>query len=423
MAASVQIPTSSRTSLPGSHRLAVLAFLIVVVASPLWHLHIVDRDLIFNHSDLLPRWAGTRAALDGTDPYSRETLERLQEPYYHQSPTAKVHARPQPFLYPAPVVILLAPLAPLSWEAARLTFFLIVCPLLCLSFWLCIRSLDIPATRFDRTAVLLLALFSWPVMWGLRLQQLTLPVVAVIFVAWFLLERGHQLAPGILLALTIVKPQLVLPLLLWLLLWAVVRRQWTFIVSFAGMLALLLATTERVVPGWFLHWRDSVRHYTEITHTAPPLEFVLGHWAGFILSLLIAGAGGLMLWRLRRCSSQSREFGAAIGLAMAVAVVLVPTDPPMIYNNILLLPACLILVFRKPLDRVAGKLRILTLALLAMDLAAVPIAVAGESLLHPSSFWTVLPFLDLLLPSLATTSLILSIWHTRGLSDPAPEPA
>ncbi len=383
-------------------RLGIVFLLAAAIAAPLWHLRILSLDMPSSQSDLLPRWIGTRVALRGQDPYSPETLRVIQRAYYGDAIDHGKPNRRQAFLYPAPVVVLLAPLTLLSWHAARIAFTAGVIPLLIGSFWLCIRALNLRLTGGHTTAILVLTFFSWPVIWGLRLEQLTLPVAALIFLAWFLLARGRQFVPGILLALTIIKPQMVVPLLLWLFVWAILRRNWVFIASFAGTLALLLGVTQKLVPGWFSHWLVSLHNYSAVTKTAPPLEFVLGHWIGLPLTILLAAWSAFALWRLLRAAPGSAEFATAISLVLATTVALLPTDATMVYNQVLLLPACLTLLGRRSAGAPVSAARGFAVAQLVLEFVAVAVAAIGESLTGPNDFWSVLPFVDHFLAPLLT---------------------
>lgn len=386
-----------------------MVLLLAAAISALWHLHLVDTrfGMIPSHSDLLPRWVGTRAALRGENPYSAAVLREIQTAYYGRPLTAADHARPQAFLYPAWMVILLAPLAPLSWPAARAVFLLAMTPLLGWGAWLCMKMVGLPRGGPDRALTLGFFLFSWAAVWGLRLQQPTVAVAAAVFLSVSLLSRGKEATPGVLLAMATVKPQLVLPLLVWLLLWAGLRRKFVFIAAFAATFGLLAGLAEWVTPHWMPVWLASMRSYGAVTHTAAPLEWLLGHWVGLAATGAVALAAGYVLWRLRGCEGASAEFAFAVSLALAATVSLVPTDLPMIYNYVLLLPACLLLIFRGPAQPFPSLVRTLALVQLAWDFVALPVAVAGESGRNPAGFWTLLPFFDFLLPFLTMLALVL----------------
>ncbi len=391
-------------------RFAAPALLCVFFAASIWLLHSIDRKTPLNETDLLPRWAGTRLALQGRDPYSPALIRQAQQPYSR---------RVTQFFYPATLVVLLAPLARFSPETAGLIFLSLVVPLLTLSLWMVIRILNLPREFRDRVFVLVATFSSWALLWGLRMEQPTLLVAALVFLSWFLLAKGRQVAPGILLALATIKPQLILPLLLWLFVWTLARRRWTFIGSFALTLVFLFLAAERFVPGWFPRWLASIQTFDA---TARPLEFVFGHLLGLTLTLVLAAATGIALWRLRRCTLDSPQFSLAIGLSLAVALCIFPTMPLMIYNNLLLFPAVLLLLFQKPPGPIGAVVRFLALVQLTLDFGLVLVAALGEVVFRAVSFyWPGLAFLDFLLPVLTTTFLILQATK-RNLEAPLAAP-
>jgi hypothetical protein len=407
MAASVEVPVRSSGSPRLGRRLLLAPILAALIAAPLWHLHVINRDMPSAHNDLIGRWLGVRAALHGQDPYSDEVTREIQIAYYGRPLTIKDDVPDQAFNYPAQLVVLLAPLASLSWPAFRLVFLLAVVPALALSFYLCVRLLRLPVNSLGAALLATLSLFSWPVIWGLRLQQPTLLAAVFIFVGCFLLSRERYVGAGILLALATIKPQLVLPLLLWLLLWACFRRLWTLLASFVVTAALLLLAAEKLTPGWFPHWLAASRRFSA-TYGKFPLELVFGHWLGLFATGVLVLWSAYRLWRLRRSAPDSPQFGLAIALVLAATVCANFTILPMIYNQILLVPGCLLLVCLRPTDSYyPGLVRRVVFALLAWQFIAVPLAVVGESLSKAGGFWQGLPFLNILLPVLVAAALIL----------------
>ncbi|HEX3661353.1 MAG TPA: glycosyltransferase family 87 protein [Acidobacteriaceae bacterium] len=401
-------------------RLAILLLLAAALFLPLWHIHIIDRNypLPGSCNDLIGRWVGTRAALHGKDPYSPQVFAEIQAAYYGHPISAADRVPDQAFNYPAHLVVLLAPFAPLSWLAFRLTFLFTVVPLLLLSFWLGIEFLGLRIPRGKTALIVLLAFSSWPVLFGLRMLQPALPVCALMLLACYLVTRHQGAAAGFLLALATVKPQLVVPLLLWLFLWTALRRQWSLLVSFTITLALLLIAAEIMVPGWFPEWLAAIRIYHALYPTLP-LQLLLGHWPGMAATLLITVWGGWRLWQLRRCSLRSPAYGHAISLVLAITVcansIGNPSVPPMLQAQILLLPAAALLLWTK---RPAGNgypvlVYRLGQILLAWLFAAVPLAVAGESLFRPAGFWYGLPFLNALLP-IPLTLFLINIARPEG---------
>jgi hypothetical protein len=395
------VPSSSRGRIPLLpplvRRILVTLGFIAAVAAPWWHLHIIDRAMPTGHADLADEWVGVRAALHGQNPYSAEVMRETQIAFYGHALTAAEHGDPQGFPYPAHLVILFAPLGMLSWHAAWRTFLAVVVPLLLLSFWLCVRLVGLPFNRMTTALAVFLAFCSWPVVWGLRLQQPTLLIVALVFIACFLLCRQQGVLAGILLALATVKPQLVLPLVLWLPLWACLRRLWSFVASFVVAVGIMLFVTEKIVPGWFPLWIGALHGYGK-THGELPLQMIFGSGIGLAGTLALVAWTGYVLWGLRRCPPGSAEFGLAVGLALSAAVCMTPTMLATIYNQVAVLPMCLLVFGAGPVRRGPIFTRKIALLLLGWGYAIVFVSALGERLSGTSNFWYGLSFFNPLLP-------------------------
>ena len=83
-----------------------------------------------------------------------------------------------------------------------------------------------------------------------------------------------------------------------------------------------------------------------------------------------------------------------------------------IYNQVLLIPALLIVIRSRPLKNYAVLARGLTLAMLAWGFVAVEIALVIEKFVDGANVWDALPFANLLLP-VATVLALGSHWASR----------
>src|SRR5207248_2535635 len=102
---------------------------------------------------------------------------------------------------------------------------------------------------------ILLTLGNAGVAWGLVLQQLSLVVAALLAGALALIATRHLAVAGALLALATIKPQIVLPFILWLAVWVAgaPRRRAALAAGFGATMALLWGGSEWLAPGW--PWR------------------------------------------------------------------------------------------------------------------------------------------------------------------------
>ena len=302
-----------------------------------------------NLSDLYPRWLGTRELLlHHRDPYSSEVTREIQSGYYGRpldprrmdDPRFNEPKDQQGFAYPLHVIFLLAPTIGLPFPVVQAGFrwLLVILTLASVLLWL--RVLRWRPSAATTAIIILLTLGSYAVVQGIKLQQLTLVVSALLAGCGAALVAGHFSLAGFLLALATIKPQLALPLAGWLTLWAVSdwRRRQSLIWSFALSMAIFLAASEYILPGWMKEFRDAVAAYRQYTGGAGSLLDVLTTpWLGKILSAVAVLAVVVMGWKVRRASHDSEAFSTMLALVLAVTLVIVPSFAP--YNQVLLLPA------------------------------------------------------------------------------------
>jgi len=302
-----------------------------------------------NLSDLYPRWLGTRELLlHHRDPYSSEVTREIQSGYYGRpldprrmdDPRFNEPKDQQGFAYPLHVIFLLAPTIGLPFPVVQAGFrwLLVILTLASVLLWL--RVLRWRPSAATTAIIILLTLGSYAVVQGIKLQQLTLVVSALLAGCGAALVAGHFSLAGFLLALATIKPQLALPLAGWLTLWAVSdwRRRQSFIWSFALSMAIFLGASEYILPGWMREFRDAVAAYRQYTGGAGSLLDVLTTpWLGKILSAVAVLAVVVMGWKVRRASHDSAAFSSILALVLAVTLVIVPSFAP--YNQVLLLPA------------------------------------------------------------------------------------
>jgi len=302
-----------------------------------------------NLSDLYPRWLGTRELLlHHRDPYSSEVTREIQSGYYGRpldprrmdDPRFNEPKDQQGFAYPLHVIFLLAPTIGLPFPVVQAGFrwLLVILTLASVLLWL--RVLRWRPSAATTAIIILLTLGSYAVVQGIKLQQLTLVVSALLAGCGAALVAGHFSLAGFLLALATIKPQLALPLAGWLTLWAASdwRRRQSFIWSFALSMAIFLGASEYILPGWMREFRDAVAAYRQYTGGAGSLLDVLTTpWLGKILAAVAVLAVVVMGWKVRRASHDSEAFSTMLALVLAVTLVIVPSFAP--YNQVLLLPA------------------------------------------------------------------------------------
>jgi len=301
-----------------------------------------------NLSDLYPRWVGARELLlFGRDPYSAEVAREAQAGYYGRPLES---SRPndlkdqEGFAYPVYVVFYLAPTVRLPFAIVRERFFWLLVILTAASALIWLRVLAWPASFATGAVVVVLTMGSLAVMQGLKLEQISLLVAALIAVAVWLLVRDFQVAAGIVLAVASVKPQLVILLLMWLGIWTLrdLPRRYRWIVSFGIAMVIQIAAAEWYLPHWIARFWQAVRAYKSYTGAVGVAEEFAGPLAGRTLEILAFAMLIRLCWRERGHGANTKAFAGMVSLVLAVAILLVPTYS--VYNQVLLIPALLVLV-------------------------------------------------------------------------------
>ncbi len=302
-----------------------------------------------NLSDLYPRWLGARELLlHGRNPYSDEITLEIQEGYYGRGLDASRPNDPkdqQGFAYPVYVVFLLAPLVCLPFHEVQIFFHWLLIGITAVSIVLWLRALHWRIAGWAMASAAVLAIGSVPAVQGIKLQQLSLLVAALLAGSAACIASGLFFCGGILLALGTIKPQLAGFLTAWALLWAISdwRKRRGFVFGLGAAMALLLAGSELVLPGWLGLFLRAVQQYHRYTQNQSVLDQLLpGMYAGKIAAVLAVALAAFLLWRSRNVPADSSQFGRAIALVMATTVLVVPMYAP--YNQVLLMPVILLLV-------------------------------------------------------------------------------
>jgi hypothetical protein len=302
-----------------------------------------------NLSDLYPRWLGARELLvHHRDPYTAEITREIQVGYYGRplDPT-----RPndpidqQGFAYPIYVVLMLAPTVTLPFPTVHRIVFWLFAALTVMSVPLWLGTIKWRLSRVATFTAILLALGSFPAIQGLKLQQLTVLVVALIAGSMYAITRGRFVLAGILLAMASIKPQLIFLLILWLCIWMLgnwrerQRVLWSFVIS----MAVLVVAGELLLPGWITEFRAAMKDYYRYTGGGNSLlnGFLPPIWAR-IASVVLVGMVLFFAWRNRRASEETPAFQWLLCFTLATTLVVIPMFAP--YNQLLLVPGVMMVL-------------------------------------------------------------------------------
>jgi len=359
-----------------------------------------------NLSDLYPRWLGARELLlHGRDPYSPEFTREIQAGYYGRplDPDAPGERNyQQGFYYPVYVAFCLAPTIHLSFETVRKGFFwvLLGLTLTTVPLWPFVLRWSVPVWVY--VSLVVFTIGSLPFIEGLMLQQITLFVVPLLIVALALFASGHPIPAGVLLAFATIKPQLVWLLLFWLMLWTLAdwRRRYRWAASFLFTMTILCAAAEWYLPHWIPQFIQAMREYPTYTDAVSTLDKLLASPWAWITRALAVAATLHVGWKNRMCAQDTVAFTLTVVLILTVTIIVIPSYA--LYNEVLLLPALLMLVRdykQRATMNSMGRALLALAAILLLWQWATSIVLAGLSFVLPAPtvqaawavpLWTVL---------------------------------
>jgi hypothetical protein len=381
-----------------------------------------------NLSDLYPRWLGTKELLlHGRDPYSAGVTREIQDGYYGRPLDSSRPNDPhdeQGFAYPVYVVFFLAPTIGLPFEVVQKGFFWILLILTSASTLVWFRILRWSAPPWIRISLLVLTLGSLAVMQGLKLEQMSLLVAGLMSIAIALFVTDHAVAAGVLLAVASIKPQLVVLPLCWLAIWTLAdwRRRYRWAASFLITMAILCAASEWYLPHWIPRFWHAIHEYQRYTGATSVMDNLIGARSSWALDVLVFAATMVACWRERRQAANTGSLAFMFSMVLAATILLVPTYAA--YNQVLLLPALMVLVKegRTIWQRsVANRLLFTITAGLIFWPWISSTALAGLSFILPretvEQAWP-LPFWTVLQIPLGVTALMLVHYYQRTNTAP-----
>jgi len=348
--------------------------------------------------DFYPVWLTARQwQAERRDPYSPEMTREIQTGLFGRALDARHPTDPpvnyRQFTYPAFTNLLLWPSAALDFPTLRLVLAVLLPFLTAGSLWLWTRALRWRVSPLWFAVLVVLALCNYPVLEALFAEQPGLIVGFLLASSMFALSRNWPSLAGVLLSLTLIKPQMTLLAIASLLLWSLAdRRRMRFLAAFLATTLFLACASLWIWPHWVGQWIRILLGYHRYA-TPPLVTLLLGETLGpYVGPLAIVGllvVAGVLAWRNRRASLDSAAFWLTLSLLLAItSVTLLPGQA--VYDHIILIPGILLLVRHHRDLRDAGRtprtLLILGVIVLGWQWAAALAVVAVHPLLTPAQF-------------------------------------
>lgn len=334
-----------RTSRPDISNLGIALLIAALAAGLVWF----SLQIVENTSELtafMPQWMGTRyAVLERGDPYDEAFRKSVQEAVYGRQ--ALSWENPQDFLYPYYSILLYLPAAFIADYSLAMVIWMTILGAALAG----VAYVSLSLTRWQPPkavfgAFIAFSLFNYYSVRALLAGNLAIMVALGIAWAFLAIQRDKDRLAGFLLAFSTVKPQMVALLLPFVVLWAVSRRRIKLLASLGVALALLLAASWMLQPGWLAENLTQMADYLRYTSPNSLVQALSHSWGvgGAILRwVMTIGLSILILvewWRA--LGKDVRWFLWTSALTMTVTLMIgIPTSTS---NYVMLIPV-LTLVF------------------------------------------------------------------------------
>ncbi len=308
---------------------------------------LAEKRPIGNNSDLYPRWLGARELLlHGRDPYGPDVTREIQIGFYGrplnpQNPTDP--AARESFVYPLHVVFLLAPTVTWPFRTVVEVFRWLLLASIACSVPLWMYAIRLRPRWPLMLAGMLLAVSTYPAVEEYFQQNLAALVIFFLAAAAAAAARNWLTLTGFLLALATMKPDTTGLVVLWFLLWVTGdwRQRSRLFWSFTGTMTALLIATEAVSPGWISRFAAAIREYPAYGTDPSILRVLLPSWLANLFGAGLIALLVVVCWRWRKTATDSEHFGWALAWVATVTLVVLPKLAA--YNQLLLIPALLML--------------------------------------------------------------------------------
>lgn len=243
------------------------------------------------------------------------------------------------FYYPAHLLLITGPLALLPYPAALFVWLLVIQIFYVVGIWLVSDLNGWPETIGQKSWFLVAAILFIPYLqqtfWG-QFNTIAVVSLALTFLA---LSAGRMGLAGALAAGMTFKPQASGLVLIFLVVWALFRRErWQFLLGLTLTGALLWLVAEALQPGWVGAFLDSLNLYV------PTRSVIDRFWNPnqLISGILLIGSL-LVFYRNRHCTPDSPGFAACLAFSFAIGALIVPVVGMM---HMVLFPIILIFLLR-----------------------------------------------------------------------------
>jgi hypothetical protein len=233
--------------------LRIFVVLILVVGAIAGLVYANARLLSSVHApdEFLVLWQGTHSFVkEGASPYVKKVSNIVDRELRQEIVDPEIRARYTRFQYPLFSTLFVIPFALTDYQSARLAWMTLLELCLIATAFVSLRLLDWGGSLLTNIVLVVFSLFWYYGARAILVGQLSALVGLLLILAIWFVQQGQDIVAGVLLAFSLIKPQLSFPLILFVSLWAVSTDRRDLLYSILATLGVLVLAFMVLMPRW-----------------------------------------------------------------------------------------------------------------------------------------------------------------------------
>jgi len=325
----------------------LIPVLLVGLVAVLWVANRAFVDAAPARNDFAARWEGGRAWVsERISPYDPAVSLEAQERVYGRPANEQRGEDPFHFLYPFLSLMVFAPLGLLDFEPAYALWMSLVEICLFASTWLWCRTLRWKGSGWTSIAILAFSVLWFPAFETLILSQVVALEALLLAAGMAAVQARREAVAGLLLAASLLKPQLGIGLILLVALWAAFSGRRELLGWLATGVVLMVGATLLMQPDWPMQMIRQVLDYAGLPVFLSPVARLsqslgFGQVGVFVLAGLLLA---YLFWEWKETfGGEEHRFLWTAALTQAVVLLLMPFG---IAANLILLIFPIVLILQ-----------------------------------------------------------------------------
>jgi hypothetical protein len=313
-------------------RIFVVLGLVVSAIAGLIYANDLFLSSVHAPDEFLALWEGTHTFVkEGNNPYTKKISNTVDRELRQEIVDPEIRARYTSFQYPLYSTLFIIPFALMDYQTAHLAWMTLLELCLIATALLSLRLLNWSGSILTNIILVLFALLWYYGARAVIVGQFSAVVGLLLVLALWFIQQGQDIVAGVLFALSMVKPQLAAPLVIFASLWALSTNRRDLLLSTSASLGVLILAFMVLMPNWPLEMLSQWLASPYLVDPGSALGLLASKLPGirtqlnvFLHALAIAYL--LIEWSLARGRQDRRFLFAALVTLTITQLIILPAN-------------------------------------------------------------------------------------------------